>query len=350
MPSTDAITCAGVGSACPASRDAWLAPGHQLPEPATPYAATVLSIDPGLEGAYAHHAAVGVDRELGANLALSANVVMVRGHNNLASIDYNPRVPSLGGPTRRPNDVNGVAGTSASILQYTSYGETWYNGLAVSLNKRLHNGYQFLAAYTLSTAEDNTTDFASAFLPEQNGLGRNPADPGGLPLGFDPSRERGPSVHDQRHRFVLSGLYQFPGALQVSAIVIAASGRPFTALAGVDLNGDGDGGSFPTDRARTNPADPGSSVLRSSETMPKQITVDVRLSKRFTFGGRTALEALVEAFNVFNRTNFSEVNNIFGPGAFPDQPQRDALGRVTYGTFTQAQPPRQVQLALRLLF
>jgi hypothetical protein len=44
------------------------------------------------------------------------------------------------------------------------------------------------------------------------------------------------------------------------------------------------------------------------------------------------------------------VNNVFGIGAFPDQTARDAQGRVTYGRFTQAYPPRQVQLAAKLIF
>ena len=39
----------------------------------------------------------------------------------------------------------------------------------------------------------------------------------------------------------------------VSGILVAASGRPFTPLAGADLNGDGNGGQFPPDRARRNP-------------------------------------------------------------------------------------------------
>ena len=160
---------------------------------------------------------------------------------------------------------------------------------------------------------------------------------------------RGPASHDQRHRFVLSGVYQFPLGIEVSTIVTAASGRPFTPLAGADLNGDGDGGAFPSDRARRNPVDPRSSVGRHSGTMPGQVSVDARLSKRFTLRG-TSLVALVEAFNLFDRANFTEVNNLFGRGAFPGEPQRDAEGRVTFGLFEQAAPPRQVQLALRLGF
>jgi hypothetical protein len=187
-------------------------------------------------------------------------------------------------------------------------------------------------------------------MPENNGQGRNPADPTGLPVGFDPRRERGTSSQDQRHRLVVSGLYQLPFAMQLSAIVTAASGRPFTALAGADLNGDGDGGAFPPDRARRDPANPETSVGRYSETMPSQVIADVRLSKRFTVRNGMTVMAMIEAFNLFDRANFSEVNNIFGRGAFPDEPQRDTQGRVTYGRFEQALPPRQVQLAMRVTF
>jgi 2-polyprenyl-6-methoxyphenol hydroxylase-like FAD-dependent oxidoreductase len=333
----------------PATLAAWNAPGHRLPEPSTPFPSVELAIDPQLETPYARHAAVGFDRALANDVSLSADFVAVRGTRQLGTIDYNPIVPSLGAG-RRPNDIDGRPGTSASVLQYTGFGETWYKGLTVSVNKRLSRRHQFLAAYTLSNAEDTSTDFQSAFLPESNGFGRNPSDPRALPLGFDPNRERGASSQDQRHRFVFSGIYQLPYGAQVSGILTAASGRPFTPLAGADLNGDGDGGAFPPDRARRNPADANTSVGRNSEQMPAQVVADVRFSKRFTMRNRVALDAMVEAFNLLNRTNFSEVNNVFGRGAFPADPQRDAQGRVTYGLFEQALPPRQVQLALRLAF
>ena len=67
-------------------------------------------------------------------------------------------------------------------------------------------------------------------------------------------------------------------------------------------------------------------------------------------GGGVQLEAIVEAFNLLNRVNFTDVNNIFGSGAFPDEPQTDAQGRVTYGLYQAALPPRQVQLALKVTF
>lgn len=78
--------------------------------------------------------------------------------------------------------------------------------------------------------------------------------------------------------------------------------------------------------------------------------VDVRVSKRFTLANGFSFEALVEVFNLFNRTNFTEINDVFGPGAFPSEPLRDASGRITYGLFEKAQAPRQLQLGGKLNF
>jgi hypothetical protein len=323
---------------------AWNAPGRRLPETAVgAYPSLEISIDPGLETPYAHHASVGVDRELPGQLALSASFVYARGFDQVGTIDYNPIVPALGAG-RRPEDVDARAGTSASILQYTSFGETWYRGLTIAATKRFNRRYQFLASYTLSKAEDNSTDFQSAFVPQDNGLGRNRQDLTGVPVAFDPDAERGPSTQDQRHRFVFSGLVVAPWDVQISSIVTVASGRPYNILAGADLNGDGNGGAFPPDRARSTVADPASSVSRNSATLPNQATVDLRVSRRFPLGSRVSADGMFEVFNLFNRTNYTEINNIFGTGAYPNSPL------ATFGQFTQAGPPLQVQLAVKISF
>jgi hypothetical protein len=235
------------------------------------------------------------------------------------------------------------------VLQYTSFGESWYKGITAAVTKRPRHGYDFLASYTLSLAEDTSTDFQSAFIPQNNGYGRNPGDPFGLPLGFDPRAERGRATHDQRHRFVLSGRYEVPGALQLSGIVTAVSGRPFTPLAGADLNGDGNGGGFPSDRARRNPADESTSLARNSATTAGQFNVDIRASRRFKMGSRSGLEVILETFNLLNRANFFEDTNqssfvVFGSGPFPTSPL------PAYGHYTGTLPPRQVQLALKASF
>jgi hypothetical protein len=170
-----------------------------------------------------------------------------------------------------------------------------------------------------------------------------------LPIGFDPHKEWGPATHDQRHRLVVSGMYQLPLGINFSTIITAASGRPYTPLAGADVNGDGDGGAFPSDRARRDPTaaatDTSSTVGRNSETMKNQVVVDARLSKRFSFGSSgMAFEAIIDAFNLLDRTNYTEINNIFGRGAFPSAPL------PTYGVYEQALPGRQIQIGAKLSF
>jgi hypothetical protein len=333
----------------PTSIGAWRAAGHKLPEPTTFYPSLVISPDPGLQTPYSQQASLGYDHAIGSTISLAADVLMVHGHHQLGTIDYNPIVPSLGAG-RRPNDLGGKAGTSASVLQYTSFGETWYRGLTLSLNKRLSSHYQFLVSYTFSKAEDTSTDFQSNFITMNNGRGRDPNNLTGLPIGFDPNSERGAATQNQKHRLVVSGMYELPWQVRFSTIITAGSGRPYTPLAGVDLNGDGDGGAFPSDRARTNPADPTTAVRRNSQTMKGQFIVDTRLAKRFTLGGGRAVEGIVDVFNLLDRANYTEINNIFGTGAFPSAPLKDAQGRVTYGTYTEALPGRQVQLAAKIIF
>jgi hypothetical protein len=332
----------------PRSFAAWAAPDHRLSESVATalaggsYPSVTIPIDPGFRTGYAHHAFAGWEQRITNIGTVSATVVLARGFDRLGTIDYNPVVPALG-PGRRPLDVNGVAGTSASVLQYTSFGETWYRGLTLSLDSTPRAGAAVRVSYTWSKAEDTTTDFQSAFLPQNNGRGRDPADPGGLPLDFRAGDERGPAPHDQRHRVVASAVAPLPGGVRVSGLLSAASGWPFNVLAGVDLNGDRDGGSFPSDRARRVFADPATSVPRNSDRLPAQVSLDVRVSRPIG-AGPLEIEPILEIFNVFNRTNFVEVQNVFGVGSYPDQPA------PTFGQFTQAGPARQIQLAVRVRF
>ena len=57
-----------------------------------------------------------------------------------------------------------------------------------------------------------------------------------------------------------------------------------------------------------------------------------------------SVDGIFEVFNLFNRSNFTAVNNVFGTGSYPASPA------PTFGQFTQAAPPRQVQLALKVGF
>ena len=147
--------------------------------------------------------------------------------------------------------------------------------------------------------------------------------------GFDPDSEKGPSVQDQRHRFVASGIYMLPHEVELSAIVAMESGRPYNILAGVDLNGDGDGGA--TDRAGATLSDIGTSIYRNAGAAD----AGERRSQGVAAisGGWHHLDGILEVFNLFNRSNFIAVNNVFGTGSYPSAPTQ------TFGQFTQAAPP-----------
>lgn len=326
----------------PQSVSAWRAPGHKLPEPPGSYASLITAIDPNLHTSYSHQFSVGVDRNLGRSVAVTADFLLSEGFNQLGTLDYNPLVPSLG-PGRRPEDVGGVAGTSTTVLQFTSYARSSYRGFSLGARKRLANGTQFMANYVLSKAEDSSPDFQSAFVPQDQGRGRDPANPRGLPIGFDVDLDFGPSLQDQRHRFVFSGTYVGPRGVQLSGIATLASGVPFNILAGSDLNGDGDAGTFPVDRARVNPADVSTSVARNTGRLPGESTVDLRVSRQWRLSNIT-VEPMFEVFNLLNHTNFTAVNNVFGTGAFPSSPLPG------YGQYQQSAAARQAQVALRVLF
>ena len=186
----------------PLSVAAWQQSGHLLPDGAIPAPNVSITVGPDSQTPRTHQASAGVTRDLGRGTVLGAELVYAHGLHQLGALDYNPIVPSLG-PGRRPNDVGSVAGTSAPAAQYTDFGETWYRGLLVSLQQHFGADHNIRVAYTWSSAEDNSS--STVGLVNDNGRGRNPQDPTGLPIGFDPAsragprrNRRAPSAGDQR--------------------------------------------------------------------------------------------------------------------------------------------------------
>ena len=89
-------------------------------------------------------------------------------------------------------------------------------------------------------------------------------------------------------------------------------------------------------------------------------TVDVRLERTFKLAEKLHLQALVEAFNLFNTVNIRYYNTSYGAADFcgPDpgapgcagSPQfyREGSPNAAYGTPSSVFNPRQLQFALRL--
>jgi len=81
-------------------------------------------------------------------------------------------------------------------------GSSWYNGLEVTLTKRLSHGVQFHASYTFSKTLDTDGSDVDAI-----------SSANARPLG-DQNSERqrwGPASFGRTHRFIFSGTWALPG-------------------------------------------------------------------------------------------------------------------------------------------
>jgi hypothetical protein len=136
------------------------------------------------------------------------------------------------------------------------------------------------------------------------------------------------------------------GDWSVAPIVTYASGRPFNLLLGYDGNGDGH---TDTDRARLTNGEP---VGRNTGIGPNLVTTDLRIARQARLTGRARLELSIDAFNLFNRTNYSGINRVLGAQTLTsarvtgrtDLPPTQPLG------FSAAYPARQLQVGARLSF
>lgn len=283
---------------------------------------SVTTIDPDIKNAYSRQASLQIERELSPSTSLSVGFLHTRGLHLILSRNINvPRfpasagVPNLGRPDPR----------FANIGRFESSGESSYNGLTVSLNRRFQRWFGARVAYTFSKSIDNAGN-AFFFSPQNN---------------FDLSDDRGLSDNDQRHRLALSGTFEVPSGqsssmirralkgFQLSYIFSYSSSLPFNVVLGTDRNFD------------TNANDRPVGVARNSGKGFDFASLDLRLSRRFRLSERWRLETIVEGFNVFNRANLQLPNNVFGTGVTP---------LSSFGQPTGASDPRQLQFGLRLSF
>ena len=134
-----------------------------------------------------------------------------------------------------------------------------------------------------------------------------------------------------------------PWDVTVSPIFTYATGHPFNLLLGFDANND-------TNANSDRPPFAG----RNTGIGPDLMTLDLRVSKRVRFrtDSRYGLEGIFEAFNLFNRVNFSGVNTVVGNTQLPSyrvRGRRDVAPTDPLG-FTSAFDPRQIQLGVKFLF
>jgi hypothetical protein len=110
----------------------------------------------------------------------------------------------------------------------------------------------------------------------------------------------------------------------------------------------------------TNNNDRPSTVGRNTGLGPIFVSTDMRVGRRIRFGADSpvGIELIFDAFNLFNRTNFRDVNGVTGGAIFLSQVGETDV-RVSGDTnnpasqfcgFTSAYAPRVIQIGLKFNF
>jgi hypothetical protein len=266
------------------------------------------------------------------------------------------------------NAFNNGGGIPGSRLN-KSIGSSIYHGLQVNLEKRLSHGVQIQGGYTFSHAIDNVNDplFAAA------GDFNFPHD------SFNLKAERGNSDFDIRHRAVINFIYEpnfgrgrahlnsgFTGRVlegwSVSGLIEAQTGHPYDVIGSVDSNHTGVPargtiiGSLKqpagTDETFTGPAASGIEntpfdvLPNTGKNMfygPHFVNVDAAVIKVTGLTEKLKLQFRLEAYNLFNHTQFSQPDNMIQDATFGE-----STSTITRPDGTTS--ARQLQVALKLIF
>jgi hypothetical protein len=174
-------------------------------------------------------------------------------------------------------------------------GYSYYDALDVNLNHRFSRKLLMLVSYTWSHAIDNV---------DPDTTSQNPNDP-----NFTGHIENGNAIFDQRHRFVLSGVYVLPGKINFGGLATLGSGLPYNITTGTTNSGDT---SATTDR----PVIDGVVIGRNAGHGRPIYDFSPLLERAFAISGdRVHLVLRAESFNVFNHANFVGYSGTYGNGA-----------------------------------
>ena len=309
--------------------------------------------NPSRRNPYTDQLTAGYERELRANMAVSADYVHSRSRDMLMVLNLNPQQRSnpnvnsstltrIGSPqlssameVLRAKYGAGFANFSANVNQFVNAGRIDYDALLLQFKKRFSNNYSTQVSYTLGNSRGNTS--------------ANGAPVSNFQVGQDMHLElnQGPTDFDYRHNFTVSGTALVPHTygLNLSWVARAVSGSPFSLTNGAadpDLNG-----------IQAEPLAAGSysgtgtdpytvktyKSQRNGARGPGFFDMDMRFGYRFGLSQNRRLELAADVFNLTNRTNFANPTS--------NQTSAQFLLLTNYST---SYAPRKLQLGARIEF
>jgi outer membrane receptor protein involved in Fe transport len=309
-------------------------------------------VQPGMANPYSEVASAEVECLVTRNLSFSATYSFVRGVKMPRTVNVNLPKPvtltlqnaaSLGvqspDPQQLGREVFPTARLNSSfdgIYKLENSAASTYHGFTVAANRRLANEFTLLASYTVSKAIDDASDFDEA-----------PQNP------YNLKAERAVSINNQAQRLTVSALFDLPigeeeegravgsndkplitrmfSHIEMAPILSIASGRPVNPVTGLDSN-----------RSHTFPfASRPPGYGRNSLSTPPTAVLDLRVLKFFKVGQHGQFDIVAETFNLFNRTNVSQINPWFGAQSTPV---------ASFERPGEAMNPRQLQFSLDFEF
>ena len=266
-----------------------------------------------LQNAHSQQASVEVEQQIGERTTVAAGYEYMNGSGLLMTVNQNVPTCVASGANNgcRPNP--GYSNNN----QYSSVGDSEYNGVHVSLTQRTQAWGHYRVSYTLSKAMNNVGEFFFS----------SPIDP------TDLSKDWGRSDNDQRHRLVVNGTLDVSG-FQLGAMVQAYSAPPFNITSGVTT----------IQGTQGRPIVDGDYIERNAGEGTAFFLLNARVSRMFRLGARVQFEALAEGFNLTNRANVVTRNTNFGTGAYPTHPL------PTFNQITAVGESRSFQLGARVRF
>ncbi len=326
------------------------------------------------------------EREIARNTVVSASYLGSFGNSLPNFVDTNLSRPTasgtftmVGGPFDGQKWTIPIFTGNRPVSQFAQMTEirsdvfSKYHALVLQANRRLTDGLQFQANYTLSRSYDNgqsSVTFTSNNLPFN---------------AFDQAGENGLSAFDRRQKLVISAVYNtnFKGGSHASRSILngwtfapilnAFSGQRYTATisGSVSPGGNATGGGNNFGFAANTPTQAGglngsggstrfALLPRNFYKQPNIWYLDMRISRRFSLSENMKLELLAEGFNLFNRTQVTTVSaGIYsvcttGSTANPCPLLNFSSGPSGFQSVTGADSTlfreRQIQLAARFQF
>ena len=266
----------------------------------------ITSFDPNLKRPYTDEITAGVDRELMANLKLSAVFTYHTERDQLGNHDVGIPFSAYSPVPRVDLGRDGVAGTAddSAITVFTvdpSFigrnkllivnDSAWnqdYKGFEITATKRYSNLWQVVGGYTYSRTIQNAFPPALStvfsWTPNQliNAEGR--------------PDQASTSYLDRPHLFKLTGSYMLPRDVRVAGNFRAQSGQSYTRQTRLSLN-------------------QGSVLVnvepRSSFRLDPLVTLDLQAAKSFNVSGRH-LELSLDGYNITNANTVWDIRSLTG--------------------------------------